>query len=1209
MPSSNTNVNGRFVPDLFDDEDTFPTAHSSAQPLNGQSGEEPEHAFAFASAAPPAATTAGKKSKKKGKKGGKANVGKPVEGEREAEAEGSPYATEVTPSPPKEHGVKLGEQVSGEVVVDEAVVPVGGEEAVFEEIVDRVSSPAPEPEPDLAPPPRLPHTKPIQAARTPPSRSAGLYSSPEQYSTPAGYRSNNGTAPSPLPTSTVHPPPLSRRESATHTSPRPRFIEPVAPPHKAQPHFYGVPDFGLMNFGQQKTVDQTSGGGKPAGSEGYCCTFDSFADSGDAVSGKKVRDALLVGSEGGLEVFRVLVNKFEVVGRLEGLRGSVVGAKVLPYTRVQGDGMERLRPLVAVVVHGAMVEEGRDGGGEDEAPGFYQTSVEVYSLQEQSHIATLYRSAPVAVEKPTLGHLASVPEPVGELSVDAKGRYVVVSSGRSGEVFVFSHASTAENPDARFRCVGKFWTSLQTSPVTAAGGGASSRPQSSSEGGQHAEDKEGVRHGVPVFSLSPRWLALMAPSTAAHVSIGGAPTALESNPSPPGLASHVAPPQPPISCDIAGVDAEGTWGRLTRQAAQGLVKYSHIGFEMGLQGWRELTNPAPQQTTGGQHSRGGSRGHEGFPPTMAPVDDPGRVVKEPAIVVLVDLDTLLEAEEVKPKYAPPPLSTFALQEGCNFLSLSSSGLRLLSVSRSGKVSTIWDLTQLCHGTARFGQTLSLPGRGEEEEEEGMAQGPCVRQMHRFERNSEAIVTDAAWARDDDMLAVLTSHGTVHLHEVPAKAASRKRKRRGESHAQSQPHTQNQSQQQAHAQPQRQSDKASPTVSVSAGLSPPSSNATTGWMGGGYGYLKSGLQSVSTQVNTVRSQSSMPSLTFAGFREITTSAGSAGGRAIAKGLGRGFEAARGGVGDLWVRDENKIRFAGLRWEGGAGGVGGAGGKAGGKVGGGGGLGVMAWVRGKEGSSLAVVCGGTVSLHPVLRFERRRREVVVRGLRHDRYGKESFALPLIRTAGEGAGGGAGKRDPCAAEGVHGFWSLRTTAPPSGLVVGSASGGASGVVPGEEAQAQHEVETNPPYCPFHVDPRVSIFAFDEGLENSQADLLTSHSRDEDSTLFHLRGHGLAGEDGGEDDPWLFGTPLPGNTKLNSSYHVDDFLTSGGLRDGGGSGGANIAWENSEDSGDDDDDLANQVESRLTVRGEGGEVRVHSRRKVSAGGRGEGEGLGIDE
>ncbi len=51
---------------------------------------------------------------------------------------------------------------------------------------------------------------------------------------------------------------------------------------------------------------------------------------------------------------------------------------------------------------------------------------------------------------------------------------------------------------------------------------------------------------------------------------------------------------------------------------------------------------------------------------------------------IIDLEALTTVEAMKSKTTPAPLATFALQEGCNYVSFASSGLRLLTVSRSGK---------------------------------------------------------------------------------------------------------------------------------------------------------------------------------------------------------------------------------------------------------------------------------------------------------------------------------------------------------------------------------------------------------------------------------------------------------------------------------------------------------------------------------------------
>ena len=1018
--------------------------------------------------------------KKLKKKKGKKNV-EPAFRPADEEEDTLAFAKKITPPPPaplpdpdpwdpviqsSDEPSKWGEEPHhdmGPSLLDDVKPSPPAEEPVLAEPEPEYAEPArrlsapPPPQPQAASPrpsPRLATARPVTGSYSPQRTPASLYSSPPPQHA--------------MPVHRPMPPPLGgRRESRSHTSPRPRFAEPVAPPHMAQPHFYGLPDIGL-GFGQKK--EPTA---KAAGSDGYCCCFDSFADAGDAASSKRAKSALLVGSEGGLEVFRVLPNKFEVVGRLEGLRGGVIGAKVLPHADLE-DRLQEARPLVAVIVHGPVCDESRG----EQGPKTYQTTVEVYSLQTQRHIATLYKTIPVVMEQPVPGHFSAIPKPTGDLSITAQGRFIAVASGKSGEIFIFSNSCTNINKELEFRCIGKFWTSLQR-PFD-----NGSRPQSSSDGGVTVEESE-EKPDVPLFSLSQRWLAYVAPATSSLLPIQGSLLLLENNQAPPGVTSHLAPPQPPITCDVAGVDAEGAWSRLSRQAAQGLVKYSQKGIDMGLQGWKELTNPTTQ--SGQLHNR--STSDDRFPPTKAPPDDPRRMAKEPAIVCIVDLETLLDAEASKPKHPPLPLATFALEIGCNFLSLSSTGLRLLTVSRKGEVSAIWDLTQSSHGVSNHD-----PPSDDDNED-----GPCIKQLLRIPRSSQSVVVDCAWSRDDEYLAVLTTHGTVHLHEVPARP-TRKRKRRSTITAPLPP------------------DKADPTVSLSPGTSPPSSN-------GFFGSIKFGIQQVSTQVNAVRSQNPVASLgiptSFAGFKETAASAGSAGRRALAKGLSQGYSAAKSGASEYWHSEDNKVRHPAMKENARPA--------------------SLRWVKRQSGTVLAVACGGRVHLHPVQRVERRVGDAMVSGLKQDKYSKKFFDLPPIRTSTEMNGTQTKKDEGCASEGPHGFWSLRTSSPTE------SQRQAAKRVPSQA----YEVETNPAYCPIHIDPRVNICAFDDGMTNSQINILEEPT----VSTFHTQGHGM------DEEPLLFGEPLPPSTKMNTHdrIEVDEFQQ--GITDS------------------DMEEAAAQVESRLTV------------------------------
>lgn len=1039
-----------------------------------------------------------KPKKKKGKKNAKQN--RVEEGE-----DSSAYPKSITPSPPTDHGVKVPapsppqRQPAPPTPPDPQLVNIDDDTTAVEDTDPSPAlkpvKPSPSPSP-IVRSPRPATAKPVPPV-SPPSRPVSLHGAPQ--------RDRNNSLASYRPTPPMSQPSQQCRESFAST--RPRFVEPP-PPHMPQAHFFGLPDLGLMGLGQKQES------GKPAGSDGYCCRLDTFADGGDDPSAKKAKEALLVGDEGGLEVFRILPNKLEVVGRLEGLRGAVLDAKILPHVD-RFDELQALRPLVAVVVHGSVLDDRRDSGpeGEDyndpEAVGHFQTSVDVYSLQGQIHVATLYSSTPVPIEQPTLGQVSSLPEPVGDLAMDAKGQFIIVSSGKSGEIFVFTQAAKDGNMETRFRCIGKFWTSLQRSLST-----ASSRPASSTDSTATPEPRKEPRN--PLYSLSQRWLAIVPPFSSSNISIQGIPLLSDINPSPPGLTTHAAPPQSVVSCEVVGTDVEGVWSRLGRQAAQGLVKYSQRGIEMGLQGWKELTHPSPP--TGKQsHDRTSSR-DELFPPTKAPSEDPSRMAKEPALVSIIDLETLLNWEEQRPKYLWPPMATFALVDGCNFLSLSSSGTRLLTVSRKGEVSTVWDLKQVAHG---------VPKGPPDEDEDSVSTSPCIKQMQRIARNSPSTVLECAWSRDDDALALLTAHGTVHLHEVVNRPMPRKRKRANTASA-------------------PLVEKADATVSLSSGMSPPSANQ------GFLGSIKSGWQTVSTQVNSIRSTNPASAFglptTFAGYREAAAAAGNAGSRAVARGLSQGYTAAKGGASDYWHADDNKIRHTKALQE-----------PFSSKS--------IRWFKRNNTTSVVIACGGSIHVHPIQRVTRRKGDAIVSGLKHEKYAHKAFPLPPISTCTEVA---VNKLDSCTGQGPHGFWSLRHSTPPTTKNERKAS-----MSVGHQPHG-NDVETNPPYCPFHVDARVNIFSFEDANDGSQYGPSAAQAE------FQIQGHDL------DEEPWLFGQGLPPSNKINEHTPDDSHEPT---------------FEHADDDDDDGEDFASQMESKLTIqpparRSQGGEqIRINTRRKQGKG------------
>lgn len=1109
MPAADDLVN-------FDFDDGFDQPQQSSPPVN----------------TPPSSSN--KKNKKKSKKYAQAAAKAKLDEEEE-----TPYPNSITPSPLTQNGVRLQAEEAPPPTPAHDDEPSQRPQAddYDDEGMAWDESPPTQPIPPSAsgvksPPPPPPtaftSTSPANQQLGKPAQSPALYprvplpSSPQRrvstlYGSSGTY-GNNFHQPEPQqhrqqqPLQKPQHQELQRPRAINREFPRALPADPP-PPHMPQAHFMGLPDWtGKFNVvPQPQKKDQ--GQGRKAGSDGCCCVFDTFSESGDAASAKKARDALLVGWKGGLDVYRVLADKMEVIGRLEGLRGGVIGARVVPGA---ASGAVGGKPLVVVIVHGEVEQEVDEHGMSSkrsfpDAPAFWQTTVEVYSLHSQKYVATLYRSVTVPVNTNHMGPGTRQPEPIGDLEVEVAGRFITVSSGLSGEVYIF----TFDSSDAAqsFRCIGKYWTLMQTRPQPA------SRPGSASDG--MAEGEERKLRGAPLLSLSPRWLALCPPATTSSISVQGSSLASEANPQPFGINTHVAPQQPPLNCEVAGVDDEGTFSKLSRQAAQGLVQASQKGYTLGMEAWKELTHPSPP--SGQQHAHHYRGGSSDFPPTNAPHDDPRRLAKEPTVVSLIDLYRLLEADEFRAKHAPQPLATFVLTEGCNYLSLSPNGLRLLTSNRKGEVTTIWDLSQATHAMPSLHPTTGEPD----------VSIPCIKQIHRIPRSSPSILLDSVWNLDARRVALLTANGTVHLHEIPNPTRTRKR-RRGASNPNY-----------ATINPNLFGgppcvDKAQPVVGVSTGLSPPSnggylSTLRSTWAGWGAAARQPEPPAPATPSSskTPASPSYPPSpavpapvtwaqnLNFAGFRATATAASKGSSRAVAKGLRLGLETARGGLEEAWRSEENKIRVKELSELPTAEGADTASNSSTGhkstvKR-------ALRWLeRGPSLQALAIVTAGTVTLHPIERVERLRGETRVWALRREKAGTRTFSLPLLSSST--TPGRA--QDECSRSGPHGFW-LPASAPLPPENRGSSCATAAAMV---------EVETNPPYCPFHVDARVGIYAFVADVTAAEVGGLDGGG--EEAGL--LCGFGLKHE-----EAWIFGQEvLGGSVRMNG--RVGDERGS----DGGGAG-----------------------------------------------------------
>ncbi|MCJ1354563.1 MAG: hypothetical protein MMC33_004552 [Icmadophila ericetorum] len=563
----------------------------------------------------------------------------------------------------------------------------------------------------------------------------------------------------------------------------PQYPQGPPLPHHPQAHFYEPYNTDLrMHQPHTETHKHDTAD---------CCMFDSLASAGDSATAT-MDNILLMGFEKGIAVYKVDKERYTLLGRLEGLRGTVVGAKIIPCA-LRKDLLRWTRPLIALIIHGpaeqSTSERARSTSPDVnlkppqspqhsprltdpsiEHPAFYQTTVEVYSLSRQKHISTLFRSSILEAEIGYNGQSHTRPPPIGNLSLQAKGRFIIISSGNSGEVYIFEalrYVSTTLNE--AFRCIGKTWTSI---PIRKPRSWSNASTSSEQDSLLEAQSPRLVRPEAPIVSLSHKWLAIVHPiQTPGRATIHGKvhvpppPT-----PKPPGLTSHAASTQPLVTAELDLPIKDSSLNKIAQNVTQEVIRGTLWAAERGSKAWTNYwakpgdgstsTAPAtfPEQRRSYQTNRDAANM---FPPTHANDDRKKPAAKsQPAMVSILDLDNLAENHDLK---KPPfqPVATFSLPDGCSFVSFAPSGLNLLTASSKGDVQKIWDLMRMVY--SRTKTTLNADG-------EVIDQKPCVRQIAQFTRMTMANIVDVAWTEPrGDRFAIITDRGTVHIHDLPSSA--------------------------------------------------------------------------------------------------------------------------------------------------------------------------------------------------------------------------------------------------------------------------------------------------------------------------------------------------------------------------------------------------------------------------------------------------------
>lgn len=790
-------------------------------------------------------------------------------------------------------------------------------------------------------------------------------------------------------------------------------------PHHPQAHFYSAPE---IDLGMPKPSSENL-----KSVEACYYVLDSLASAGK--EGGNPENVLLAGFDHNLDVYHLDKRRFDRIGHLDGLRGSVVGAKILPTQprgRLQGS-----QPLVAVVVHGPFLPADNParpetGQGEDKDfepsksmlqamntvdTSHYQTTVEIYSLRTGEYVANLFRSPTVEVRQGYDGQL-SKPSPIGDLRVQASGRFLVVSSGCSGEVFIFENIPIeTKHKTPLFKCIGKVWTRISST---------SSRPTSPPAGDSDLGgliDAHDRRTSIAILSLSERWLAVVPPPSSSYTTLHGQVEIDGSSHKIPGLSSHTPPAEPQATCDLDTPETGSVLNRVARDVAQGALKSAQWVATEGMQAWNNYWSKPPD------HNRpAGSPPNHGltsplppaqsFPPTHAQDSPNDRAKNQPTLISVIDLAKLSQGQHFKPSLALQPLAAFSLQHGCSAVSFSPSGLHLLTASAKGDVQHVWDLMRVVHGeSGRVGASDATP------------KGPSVRQIARFSRMTEARIMDVVWTEPrGERFAITTERGTVHINDLPPSAFQWPPYRRRPPNAT--PATDE-------TRSENKSDEA---------VRPQSVGST---FGSAFGMFAGKTQ---TALASVRGRSPSANSGFSGFGSLamTAGAGAKGGKVLAAGINRSVSAAAAGtVSTIRHYGENRLALPASPSPVSPG--------------------CVRWLNGKSQGSIAVTGGGTVRVHNIRQNTdakaRQRRPSVVA----DR--PAEFSLPKGRPPTQYGTSDNPRQSAEASTSSSSYWLPQPSRPTS----------RRSHLDGHPL-SYAEIETNAPYQPFHTDRRVNLFVYDE-------------------------------------------------------------------------------------------------------------------------------------
>ncbi|EXJ66923.1 uncharacterized protein A1O5_10118 [Cladophialophora psammophila CBS 110553] len=518
------------------------------------------------------------------------------------------------------------------------------------------------------------------------------------------------------------------------------YGSPPAPPHLPQHHFYGPHDVDLGLHPPHTPLP-----------EPVPLKFTRLPGSG-----QEAREAAFLAIDGELHIVSYNGEKVEHVGALSGVQGTILDAVLLTWNTGETPFAD-YRPLLALTIFGpgepSPAQDGRTFPGSHHK--VFETKVVIFSLSKGCQVAELLRVQTLMESFPGVGAPSSVNH-AANLKVHSSGNFLVVASGDSGEIFVFSIRQGKDS--AVFECLGKYWTTIQ--PQLHRRDSSSHGPGSDADVSPADLGRSPDSQNLPIFSLNGRWLAFCPASTPSRRSIGAVLGDFVVHTKNSNITAGTAPSRPLPNCDVESPDVDTFFSKVAKGFAQEAVRGAKWISEKGMQTWQSYwkrdtasTNvPAAPSSSPPVYSPQLALAQ--FPPTHA-IDQQG-ISKDPDLVTVIDLRLLQDNQNRKVTSEPSPMITFQPPGGCSFLSFMPTGLGILTANRKGDVQYIWDLMQMKH--VKVSTTSNS------------AESVRVRQIARYERLSPSSIVDVAWDGPTGCrFAILTKNRTIHIFDLPKAA--------------------------------------------------------------------------------------------------------------------------------------------------------------------------------------------------------------------------------------------------------------------------------------------------------------------------------------------------------------------------------------------------------------------------------------------------------